>query len=144
MAVAVTVGEVERAAFEVREFIDDLLREYVAKVPGMEVPPLWDLAPVWPPQYYPRARKILIPEQVALLWAIDKELTKTALRWAGGHEFWHYVQEIRGIWGIPILDFPAVAEYIANKQAVRLSGVTTAEGMRAWELLLLAIYRRGG
>jgi len=136
MAVTITVGELERATFEVREFINDLLSEYVAKVPDVRVPPLWDLAPVWPPQYYPRVKKILVPEQVAVLWVMDKEKTKTALRWGIGHEFWHYVQEVRGEWGIPILDFPVVAEYVAGKQAVRLSGVTAAEGVRAWEDLL--------
>jgi hypothetical protein len=140
MAVTITVGELERATFEVRMFIGDLLSEYVVKVPGVKVPPLWDLGPVWPPQYYPRVKKILIPEKVAVLWAVDKEKTKTALRWAVAHEFWHYVQEVRGERGIPILDFRVVAEYIAGKQAIRLSGVTAAEGLRLWKELLAYIY----
>jgi len=143
MAVTITVGELERAAIEVRDFIDDLLSEYMVKVPDMMVPPLWDLGPVWPPQYYPGVKKILVPEQVAVLWAMDKEKTKTALRWAFAHEFWHNVQEVRGERGIPILDFPVLAEYLAEKQAVRLSGITTAEGMRAWEELLFALYVPG-
>jgi len=140
LAVTVTVGELERAAVEVREFINDLLSEYVAKVPDVRVPPLWDLGPVWPPQYYPRVRKILVPEQVAVLWAVDREKTKSALRWAVAHEFWHYVQEVRGERGIPILDFRFLAEHLAKKQAVRLSGVADAEGVRLWKELLAYIY----
>jgi len=136
LAVTITVGELERAAFEVRDFINDLLSEYVAKVPDVMIPPTWDLGPVWPPQYYPSVRKILVPERVAVLWAVDKEKTKTALRWAFAHEFWHYVQEVRGERGITILSFPRVAEYLADKQAVRLSGVTTPEGVRVWRELL--------
>jgi len=140
LAVTITVGELERAAIEVREFINDLLIEYVAKVPDVKFPPLWDLGPVWPPQYYPRVRKILVPEKVAVLWAVDKEKTKTALRWSFAHEFWHYVQEVRGERGIPILSFKWLREYLAGKQAVRLSGVTAAEGMQAWKELLAYIY----
>lgn len=138
MSVTITVGALERATIEVREFINDLLSEYVAKVPDVIVPPLWDLGHVWPPQYYPRVRKILIPDQVAVLWVVDREKTKTALRWAVAHEFWHYVQEVRGArrFRIPVLDLPVLAEYLAGKQATRLSGITTAEGLQVWRELL--------
>jgi len=138
MVVTITVGELERATIEVRDFINDLLSEYLAKVPDMEEPPSWDLGPVWPPQYYHRERKILVPQKVAVLWAIDKEKTKTALRWSIAHEYWHDVQEVRGArrFRIPVLDFPRLAEYLAGKQAVRLSGITTAEGLQAWRELL--------
>jgi len=139
LAVTITVGELEIAAIEVRDFINDLLSEYVAKVPDITVPPLWDLGPVWPPQYYPRVKKILIPQKVAVLWTIDKETTKTALRWSVAHEFWHYVQDVRGERGIPVLDFRRLAEYLAGKQAVRLSGITTVEGLLAWKQLLYAL-----
>lgn len=141
MAVTITVGELERATIEVREFINDLLSEYTAKVPDVMAPPLWDLAPVWPLQYYPRVKKILIPDQVVALWVMDREKTKTALRWAVAHEFWHYVQELRATRGlrIPVLDFPVLAEYLAGKQAVRLSGITTTEGMQVWRELLHVI-----
>jgi len=143
LAITITVDQLERAIIEVREFINDLLSEYVAKVPDVEVPPSWDLGPVWPPQYYPGVRKILVPEKVAVLWAVDKEKTKTALRWSFAHEFWHYVQEVRGArrFRIPVLEFPVLAEYLAGKQAVRLSGITTAEGLKVWRELLFALER---
>lgn len=143
MTVAVTVvsdAELERARIEVTEFIDDLLAEYVAKTVDVNTPPLWDFAPVFPPVYYPKAKKILIPLWVPLMWARDRAKAKPALRWAIGHEFYHYVQEVRaehgGIRGIQILSFPRIAEYAAMRQAVRLSGVTNTHGMALWRELM--------
>ena len=133
---AVTVTELEMARVEAAEYIDGLLEEFVAKTLGVEVPPSWDFGPVWPPMYYPSVKKVLVPETVMVLWAIQREKTKLALRWAMGHEFWHYVQEVRGERGVPILSFPRIAQKIAEKQAVRLSGVTTVEGERVWRELL--------
>ena len=134
---AVTVTELETAKVEATEYINDLLEEFVARTLGVEVPPSWGFDPVWPPMYYPSVKKILIPETVMVLWAKDTDKTKLALRWAIGHEFWHYVQEVRGQRGVPILSFPWIAQRFAEKQAVRLSGVTTVEGERLWKELLV-------
>jgi len=134
---AITVAELETAKVEATEYINDLLNEFVAKTLDIEVGPSWDFGPVWPPMYYPSVKKILVPETVVALWAIDREKTKSALRWGMGHEFWHYVQEVRGERGVPILSFPRIAQKIAEKQAVRLSGITTVEGVRLWRALLL-------
>jgi len=132
----ITVAEMETARLEVTEYINGLLNEFVAKTLDMEVPPSWDFGPVWPPMYYPHVKKILVPETVVVLWAIDEKKTKRALRWGMGHEFWHYVQEVRGERGVPILSFPRIAQKIAEKQAVRLSGITTVEGESLWRELL--------
>ena len=133
---AIAVAELETARLEATEYINGLLNEFVAKVLDIEVSPSWDFGPVWPPMYYPRVKKILVPETVVVLWAVDREKTKPALRWAIGHEFWHYVQEVRGEHGVPILSFPLIAQKIAEKQAVRLSGITAFEGERGWRELL--------
>lgn len=134
---AVTIMELERGIVEVRDYIDGLLREYVNRTWDVDEPPLWDLAPVWPPTYYPRVKKILIPQNVAILWVKAKETTMNALSWGLGHEYWHYVQDLRGErGGIPILSFPILAEFLATKHAGRLSGITSAEGVRLWVELI--------
>lgn len=132
----ITVAEMETARLEATEYINDLLSEFLAKTLNIEVSPSWDFGPVWPPVYYPSVKKILVPEAVVVLWAKDRDKTKLALRWAMGHEFWHYVQEVRGERGVPILSFPWIAQKIAEKQAVRLSGITAVEGERLWRELL--------
>jgi len=132
----ITVVELEMAKVEATEYINGLLEAYVARTLDVEIPPSWDFGPVWPPMYYPSIKKILIPETVVVLWAIDKYKAERALRWAVGHEFYHYVQEVRGERGVPILSFPRIAQRIAEKQAVRLSGITTVEGERLWRELL--------
>jgi len=122
---------------EVDKYIGETLAEFVAKTVGITEAPFWFWGVGWPLMYYPKLRKILIPDIVAVFWIRDREKTKRALRYALGHEFWHYSQEVRGEWiiRVPILDYPRLAEYIAEKQGVRLSGITTVEGLRLWREL---------
>jgi len=133
---ALVVG-FESEIAEVDEYIGELLVEYVAKTVGVTEAPYWFWGPGWPLMYYPDLRKILIPFIVAFFWGRDREKTKSALRYALGHEFWHFVQDVRGEWAIRvrIIDFPFLAEYMAEKQGVRLSGIPSAEGLRLWREL---------
>jgi hypothetical protein len=120
----------EEAKAEVAMLIDETLREYVSKTMGIYAPPRWEWTYEYPFFYNPPNRTIYVSEPVSVWWWMrDKEKAKKALRYALGHEFWHYVQDVRGEWRIrvPILAFPGLAEYIAQKHAVRLSGVGTLQ-----------------
>jgi len=124
--------EKESVKAQLSAYIDGLLREYVAKTVGVDEPPAWTWTMHWPMFYYPGNKTVYITEYTYVLgYILEPYRTKRALRWAVAHEFWHFVQDVRGEWTIrvPILSFPRVAEYIAEKQAVRLSGIGDAEGM---------------
>jgi len=128
----ITATEKERAKAELSVYIDSLLREYTVKSVGIDKPPKWTWTLHWPMYYYPKDKTIYITEHIYVLGYIhNSSKTKRALRWAVAHEYHHYVQDIRGEWAIrvPILSFPRVAEYIADKKATLLSGISESEGM---------------
>jgi len=128
----ITRSEKEIAKAEVAAYIDSLLREYTAKTVGLDKPPAWSWTLGWPLFYRPEDRRIYIPEHIYVLgYILEPYKTKRSLSWALAHEYWHYVQDVRGEWAmrIPILSFPRVAEYIAEKRAVLLSGIGDAEGI---------------
>jgi len=130
----IAASEKESVKAQLSAYIDSLLREYTAKTVGVDEPPTWMWTQRWPMFYYPGDKTIYITEHIYVLgYTREPYKTKRALRWAVAHEFWHYVQDVRGEWAIrvPMLSFPRVAEYIAEKQAVRLSGISEIEGVAA-------------
>jgi len=122
---------IEPTKLEVDEYIAGILGEYVAKSLIREAP-TWFWGPGWPPAYYPGLKRILIPDIVADFWIINREVTKLALRFGLGHEFIHYIHDIRRS---PFLTFPRVEEKLADVQGFRLSGISTTHGMQLWQRL---------
>jgi len=129
---------------ELAAYIDEQLAEFTAKTLGITVPPAWDWSSEWMEPYYLRSLKtIFLPKEFLMIaFRLAPEKTKRALRGALGHEFWHYVQDVRGdplvIRGIKIADIPTLkvsenlAERVAMKRAVVLTGISHAEHMRNW------------
>jgi len=123
------------AVSEIDEYIANLLAEFVSKSVVWEAP-TWFWGPGWPPVYYPGLKRILIPDLVAVFWDVNREVTKLALRWGLGHEFVHYLQDIRHS---PVLTFRWVAERFAERQGFKLSGISTSHGMQLWQWLFHAL-----
>lgn len=122
----------EIARVELDLLVAEWLKEYVAKTVVVEEPPMWTWTSEWSIHYRRLEKTIYLPEFFIKAFILSPSKTKRALRWSLAHEFWHYVQHVRGgPLGIPILDFPRLAEYISEKRAVLLSGITDAEG---WSL----------
>jgi len=120
---------------EVDEYIGSLLAEYTAKSLVWETP-TWFWGPGWPPAYYPDLKRILIPDLVASFWSVNKEVTKLALRYALGHEYGHFLQDVRHS---PVVTFPLIADRLAERQAIKLSGISTSHGMQLWQRLFYEV-----
>lgn len=136
------MSELER---ELEKFISDQLDEFTAKTLGITVPPAWAWSSEWLEPYYLRSLKtIFLPKEFLIrAFLLVPKKTKRALRGSLGHEFWHYVQDVRGdplvVKGIVIAQIPTltvsenIAERVAIKRAVFLTGISHAEHLRDWE-----------
>jgi len=130
---------------ELTRYIDEQLAEFTAKTLGITAPPTWDWSHEWMEPYYLRSlKRIFLPKEFIMrAYLMIPEKTKHALRGALGHEFWHYVQDVRGdplvIKGIKVANIPTLnisenlAERVAIKRAVLLTGISHAEHLRNWE-----------
>jgi len=130
---------------ELGKFIEDQLAEFTTKTLGIRVPPAWAWSSEWVEPYYLRSVKtIFLPKEFLMrAFLLDPEKTKKAIRGTLGHEFWHYVQDVRGdpliIKGIKIANIPTlklsenIAERVATKRAVFLTGISHVENLRDWE-----------
>jgi len=126
---------IEPAKLELDEYIATVLGEYVAKSLVWETP-TWFWGPGWPLAYYPGLKRILIPDVVAVFWSVNQEVTKLALRYALGHEFAHFLQDVRHI---PVLTVPWIAERVAERQGFKFSGISTSHGMQLWQRLFYEV-----
>jgi len=122
---------IEPTKLEVDEYIARVLGEYVAKSLVWEAP-TWFWGPGWPLAYYPSLKRFLIPDVVAVFWSVNREVTKLALRYGLGHEFAHFLQDVRHS---PVVTFPWVAERLAERQGFKFSGISTSHGMQLWQRL---------
>jgi len=143
---------------ELAKYINDQLAEFTAKTLRIMVPPAWAWGSEWMEPYYLRSlRTIFLPKDFLIrAYRLDPEKTKKAIRGSLGHEFWHYVQDIRGdplvIKGIKIADIPTlrvsenIAERVAIRRSVFLTGISHVEHLRNWEeisdLVMASFIRR--
>jgi len=130
---------------ELAAYITEQLATFTTQTLGIMAPPAWAWSSEWLEPYYLRSKKtIFLPKDLLVrAYVLDPEKTKMAIKGSLGHEFWHYVQDIRGdplvIKGIKIADIPTlkisenIAQRVAIKRAVFLTGISHAEHLRNWE-----------
>lgn len=128
--IAIPTEKFEGARAELDLLVGEWLTEYLSKTVGVDTPPRWTWTSGWTSPYYRRTEKAIYISEIYLkAYILSPSKAKRALRWSLAHEYWHYVQEVRGgPFALPILDFPRMAEYLADKHAVLLSGISDAEG----------------
>ena len=141
----------EESEVELSRYVNDQLAEFTAKTLGIKSPPAWAWAPEWVEPYYsPKLKTIYLPKEFLLhAFQLEPIKTKAAIRGSLGHEFWHYVQNVRGdplvVKGIKIANIPTIslsenlAERVAIERAVLLTGIGHAEHLKHWEELSKAI-----
>ena len=130
MMIAIPAERFEGARAELDLYVADWLTEYLSKTVAIDTPPRWTWTSGWSAPYYRRTEKAIYISEIYLKgYILSPSKAKRALRYALAHEYWHYVQDVRGgPFALPILDFPKMAEYLADKHAVLLSGISDAEG----------------
>lgn len=135
----------EGARAELDLLVAEWLTEYLSKTVAVDTPPRWTWTSEWSMHYRRTERTIYISELYLKAYLLSPSKAKRALRWALAHEYWHYVQDVRsGPFGIQVLDFPRMAEYLSDKHAVLLSGISDAEGQSLTvEIVDLVMYYEG-
>lgn len=136
----ITPYEKERVKAEASHFIDEILRDFLARTHMPVALPVWKWSPEWPFVFYP-PDLILVPNGVVILsWIYDEEKTKRALKFSLGHEYAHYLQyqtrpRLWGRWG---------SEVGADIQATRLTGITPRENQVLWNELITGVVATKG
>ena len=129
MAVAISSERFEAARAELDLLVAEWLAEYLSKTVAVDRPPMWTWTSEWSMHYRRTEKVVYISELYLKAYILSPSKAKRALRYALAHEYKHYVQDVRGgPFALPILDFPRIAEYLADKHAVLLSGISDAEG----------------
>jgi len=131
MSLTIPETRLNAAKMELDQLIKQWLDEYLARTPMARVPPpRWKWTPEWSAiHYHITDQTIYINEYYAKGYILSPNKAKRVLRWSLAHEFWHYIQHVHGgPLGFPILDFSRVAEVLAEKHAVLLSGISNPEG----------------